>query len=204
MKGFSSVPASFFCRDTAEVARDLLGMWLVNFSVEGCAGGIIVETEAYRGAEDPASHAYRGETRRNRAMFGEPGKAYVYFIYGNHFCLNVVAHPPGKAGAVLLRALEPRIGVELMENRRGGKSGKELCNGPGKLCCALGVDRSYYGMPFRPLCERKGLGLGKSGHKYEYEIECGPRIGIKLAREARLRFWIKGNPYVSKLGRAFR
>ena len=153
-------------------------------------GGIIVETEAYGGADDPASHAFRGPTDRNRAMFGEPGLAYVYFIYGNHFCLNVVAHAPGAAGAVLIRALEPRLGLDTMRGRRKGMANRLLTSGPGRLGQALGIDRSHYGLPF---AGRLRLGPGEA-----VAAAASPRIGIRLAADRPLRFTIPGNRYVSR------
>lgn len=179
------LPRHFFLRDTAAVARDLIGAWLLH----GGAGGPLVETEAYLGLEDPASHAYRGPTPRSRLMFEEVGRAYVYFSYGNHFCLNVVAHPEGKAGAVLLRALEPRLGVEEMSQRRKRKD--LLAAGPGRLCQALGIDLSHNGADMiageLKLCSGDPL-----------PVTAGPRIGISKARDAALRFTHQGSRYLSR------
>jgi len=155
-------------------------------------GGVIVETEAYGGADDPASHAFRGPTERNRAMFGEPGLAYVYFIYGNHFCLNVVAHAAEAAGAVLIRALEPRWGLETMRARRGGLSDRLLTSGPGRLCQALAIDRRHYGSPFDG-----SAGLLLQAGETAASAASG-RIGIRHAADRPLRFTIPGNRYLSR------
>ncbi|MBI3928284.1 MAG: DNA-3-methyladenine glycosylase [Armatimonadetes bacterium] len=201
MPKLCSLPAGFYDRDPADVARDLLGTWLVHHSPEGPAGGIIVETEAYRGQHvDPASHAYRRKTPRNRTMFEQGGRAYVYFIYGNHFCLNVVAHPAGEAGAVLLRALEPRVGLELMARRRRLEKPAQLSSGPGKLCQALGIGREHNGAPFLPPESGRGLILGRAA-AVGCGISCGPRIGVRAGADELLRFWAAGNPHVSR-GRA--
>ncbi|MEW6278956.1 MAG: DNA-3-methyladenine glycosylase [Candidatus Eremiobacterota bacterium] len=189
LEALTPLPSGFFARDTAEVARDLLGVWLLHEGV----GGPLVETEAYRDGDDPASHAFRGPTPRSRVMFEEPGRAYVYFIYGNHFCLNVVAHPEGRAGAVLLRALEPRMGLQEMARRRGRSQPRELAAGPGRLCQALGVDRRHNGlwMLDGSLC------LARSAESFG-PVRAGPRVGIRAAREEPLRFSLEGNPYVSR------
>lgn len=163
----------------------------MSLTCEG-VGGIIVETEAYGGSDDPASHAFRGPTDRNRAMFGEPGLAYVYFIYGNHFCLNVVAHAADAAGAVLIRALEPLWGLPEMRARRGGVADRLLTSGPGRLCQALGIDRRHYGVPFDGSA---GLLLQAAE---PVEIVSGVRIGIRQAADRPLRFTIPGNRYVSR------
>ena len=179
---------SFYERPTPEVARDLLGCVLVrDSSLDGGARwGVIVETEAYTGAEDPASHAARGPTPRNQVMFGEVGLAYVYFIYGCHHCLNVVAHPPGQAGAVLVRALAP------------------LARGPGLLCKELSIDRGFTGWDLTrpsqlwigsPGCQSGSLERGLS-------ILSGTRVGIRKAVDRPWRFWVDGNRWVSgKAGR---
>ena len=193
---------SFFERPTDAVARDLLGVWLLNATPEGLCGGPIVEVEAYCGPEDLASHARAGLTRRTTPMFGAAGHAYVYLVYGMHECLNVVAYSaPAAAGAVLIRAIAPAIGVELMRNRRGRDADPDsrLGAGPARLTRALGVDRGYDG---RDLTLGEGLWLAQPPEPVEFEIASGPRIGVDYAGEdwaARpLRYWIAGHPSVSK------
>ena len=136
----SPLPRSFYAASAALVAPRLLGHWLLRRTPEGFSGGLIVETEAYL-ADDPACHAFKGETVRNRSMFGPAGRAYVYFIYGNHWCFNAVCRPPGIGEAVLVRALEPTFGAAWMQGRRPVAREVELSNGPAKLCQALAIDR---------------------------------------------------------------
>jgi DNA-3-methyladenine glycosylase len=180
----------FFARNVHHVAPDLIGCTLL---VNG-VGGAIVEVEAYD-EEDPASHGFRGETVRNRSMFGPPGQAYVYRSYGVHWCLNLVCEEKGTAAAVLLRALEPTHGVDDMRARRGLEDLRLLCSGPGRLCQALAVTGDQDGLaldspPFEVLA-----------HKAEPEIVTGPRIGITRAAELPWRYGLAGSPYLS---RAFR
>ena len=177
----------FFARSVHEVAPDLIGCTLL---VDG-VGGPIVEVEAYD-HEDPASHGFRGETARNRSMFGPPGHAYVYRSYGIHWCLNLVCEEKGVAAAVLLRALEPAHGVEEMRVRRGLDEPRLLCSGPGRLCQALGVTGEHDGLPLnrRPfeLRARKG----------EPEVVTGPRVGITQAADLPWRYGLAGSPYLSR------
>jgi DNA-3-methyladenine glycosylase len=178
----------FFDRSVHAVARDLVGCTLL---YEG-RGGIVVETESYE-ADDPACHAYVGLTERTRVLFGPPGYAYVYLSYGIHSLLNAVAEPEGEAAAVLIRALEPTQEVEEMRARRGGKPDLELCNGPGKLTEALGIDLSDNEAdlsrdPFL-LTPPKGQ---------PPQIITGPRIGITKAIDRPWRFSAAGSPYVSR------
>lgn len=185
-----ALPASFYDRDPREVAVDLLGCVLVHRSTEGVASGVIVETEAYR-PEDPACHAYNGPTLRNRNIFGPPGIAYVYLSYGIHRLINVVCEPEGVGSAVLIRALRPLEGVELMARRRGRATG--LCNGPGKLSEALGVELAYDGTSLAdggPLCIR-------SGGPPQGELVATTRIGITRGADLPWRYLLLGDPDVS-------
>jgi len=176
--------AGFFDRDAVAVARDLVGAELL---VDG-VGGIVVETEAYT-ADDPASHSYRGLTRRNATMFGAPGSAYVYLSYGMHWCLNAVC---SRGNAVLLRAIEPRSGIDTMHARRGVAGLRLLCAGPGRLAQALGVDGSFDGRSFlhEPFLLRPSA--------RPHDIVSGPRIGISKAVEHPWRFGLAGSPFLSK------
>lgn len=194
---------SFFQQPTRILAQSLLGTYLVHETKEGKTIGKIVETEAYLGSSDPASHTYRGETIRNRAMFGEPGHAYIYFTYGMYYCFNITSAPKGIGEGILIRALEPIEGIEIMEQRRSARSKtklspKTLANGPAKLVIAMGITKALYG---HKLTE-KPLYLLSSDHFSvinEPEIITTTRIGISVAEEMPLRFYIKGNPFVSNM-----
>jgi DNA-3-methyladenine glycosylase len=186
-----NLESSFFERDAPDVAKALLGCLLVS-RIGGknvTTSGIIVETEAYLGERDPGSHAFRGRTPRNEPMFGEPGRAYVYLTYGKYYLLNVVTQPVGKAGAVLIRALEPVEGIEIMKERRKCQNLKDLTTGPGKLTQALGIT-----------IEHNTLDLTKDLVWIEPyitgEIQTSYRIGVSDRQV--LRYFIKGNPFVSR------
>ncbi len=169
---------------------------------QGLLTAIIVETEAYL-ANDPACHGARGLTPRNKVMFGQAGYAYVYFIYGCHFCVNAVCRPEGIAEAVLIRALDPKDGRKHMESARSVRETVSITNGPGKLCQALRIDRELNGVD---LCAAESpLFIAENPSIADFIRQfgprrCGPRIGISLAKEMQLRFWLGGNPYVSKGG----
>ncbi len=187
------LPREFYSRDTVLVARELLGQVLVHHSPRGPAGGIIVETEAYLQG-DPACHASRGMTPRNRVMFGPAGHAYIYFIYGMHYCFNIVTAAEGVGEAVLIRALEPLFGIELMQERRSRSDLRQLCRGPACLVQALGLDRSLNGVPVYepPLLVYRGRRMA------EGDIVVTTRIGIKEGADLPLRFYLRGNRYVSR------
>jgi DNA-3-methyladenine glycosylase len=186
----SIVPIRFYAEKTIQVARALLGCVVVH----GDTAGMIVETEAYLGADDLAAHSARGLTERTKVIFGPPGRAYVYFIYGMHECLNVVTEAAGTPGAVLIRALEPLSGLKLMtERRRWNGPPKGLTNGPGKLTEALGITRSQYGVRL----DRGELTIRRWKTDPVIEVGVTPRVGISQCVDWPLRFIWKGNPYVS-------
>ena len=179
------------------MARDLLGRVLCHDSGRGLTAGIVVETEAYLSHGDPACHAARGKTARNAAMFGPAGIAYIYFIYGNHYCFNAVTGLPGVGEAVLIRALEPLVGLELMSRRRGNPPQEiALTNGPGKLCQALGITGALNRQPLQGL--PLWIGRGTSRRPEPQSIISSPRIGISKGTEKLLRFYLKDNRYVSR------
>ena len=200
MNRFTPLPRSFYEPSAKVVAPELLGHWLVRNTPSGLCGGPIVETEAYL-LGDPACHAARGMTRRNRVMFGEPGRAYVYFIYGNHYCVNAVCLPAGQAEAVLIRAVEAKVGQEIMRQRRATVQLHALTNGPGKLCQALDIGRDLDG---NDLCNAQSpLFIAKNPSARTFRSQFGPmitttRIGITQAAALPLRFYLDGSPFVSR------
>jgi DNA-3-methyladenine glycosylase len=187
----SALKQDFFNRDTLTVAKELLGKKLVRRFEGHILSGLIIETEAYLGSKDSASHAFKGRTGRNKNMFGPAGRAYVYFVYGMHYMLNIVTEAEGAPCAVLIRAIQPLDGLKRMEVLRR-KSGRDLTNGPGKLCRAMAVDKSLNGWDLT--CGDK-LWLENYRPKPSAYICAGPRIGIDYARvedrQAFLRFWIR-------------
>ena len=188
------LPASFYERDTEQVARDLLGAVLRCTTSDGAASGRIVETEAYLGEHDLACHAAAGLTQRTRWLYGAPGTAYVYFIYGVHWCFNAVTRAVGSPSAVLVRALEPLDGVELMRERRGDVRDRDLTNGPGKLCEALGITGAQNGIPLR----RSAIEILRGVTVPDSKIVVTLRIGITKSAEWPLRWYVADKPYVSK------
>lgn len=187
------LPRPFYQRPTLEVAPDLVGKILVRKNRGVLTVGRIVEVEAYRNSDDPASHAYRGVTPRNRLMFGEGGVLYVYFIYGMYFCANVVTDKNGVAGAVLIRAVEPVEGIEGMRRRRKTRSDDNLTNGPGKVCTALAIDRRLNGADL----QGESIYLADDGERMRVGIS--ERIGIRSGKEKRWRFFAAGNKFVSRI-----
>ena len=202
---------AFFSRDPRRVARELLGKVLVrqreHADLRQAAGarltGRIVEVEAYLGAEDPAAHAAAGNTARTSVLFGPPGHAYVYFIYGNHYCLNVSCEPEGQAGGVLFRALEPLSGIEEMARARGlevrsTKDLPKLTSGPGRLSEAFGITRARDNA-----CDltspASSLWIGEDGYRAQ-KVRVTPRIGITKAADKPLRYLLDGSPFVSGKG----
>jgi DNA-3-methyladenine glycosylase len=192
---FAPLPREFYARSVLDVARDCVGKILVHEAPAGLVAARIVETEAYRGPEDLAAHSAGGRrTKRTEAMFGPPGHAYMFLLYGMHWAFNIVAGPEGHPHAVLVRAVEPVAGVEIMAARRSVAAGSvTLCNGPGKLCAALGLDASAYGLD---LCaSRLYLAAGERGR-----VGRSPRINIDYAGawvKKPWRFYERGNRYVS-------
>ena len=178
---------SFYNQNTIKVAESLLGKYLVNNNVVGK----IVETEAYL-SDDPASHSSKGKTKRNEKMFGPPGSAYIYLIYGVHSCFNVVTRPEGIGEAVLIRALEPISGINLMKKRRKTNKIKNLCSGPGKLTSSMGISKEHNGAS---LMEGNLRIVDK---KSKHEIISTKRIGITKGADLNYRFYIRGNEFVSR------
>jgi DNA-3-methyladenine glycosylase len=184
----------FYARDTVKVAPDLLGKFLVRASGVERMVCRIVEVEAYRGRDDPASHAFRGPTPRNAPMFGDPGHAYIYFTYGNHFLLNITTQKRGVPGAVLIRAVEPVEGIDLMRRFRPHVPDSELTSGPGKLTKALAIDKSLNEHDMTV----KGPLFVVDYRGPHFEIWRSKRIGIGDISDKRWRFYIHGNRYVSR------
>lgn len=205
----------FYSRDTATVARELLGKVLIIGDEESYCGGFIVEDEAYYGLNDPASHACNGATPRSKIMFEKPGIAYVYFCYGNHYLLNVVTEKPTIPGAVLIRAIEPVFGTGEMIKRRQVKDPERLAKGPGNLTKALGIEKSFNGKNITDFKDglfiagfdisdfnndsKKNEEIISIFKKYNEikEISSSSRVGIKQGTESMLRFYIKGSRFVS-------
>jgi DNA-3-methyladenine glycosylase len=186
----SALGVEFFERSVHDIARDLIGCSLLHRGV----GGVIVETESYQ-QDDPACHAYAGLTPRTATIFGPPARAYVYLSYGIHSCLNFVCHPDGDAAAVLIRALEPRWGIDEMRRRRRRDTLRDLCSGPGKLTEALGIGLDLDG---EPLVQAPFELRTRDDDWKGIEVGTGPRIGITRAAELPWRFCAVGNEYLSR------
>jgi DNA-3-methyladenine glycosylase len=182
--------------ETRALARALLGRILVRDSADGITAGRIVETEAYLPG-DPACHAFHGKSARNATLFGPPHRAYVYQIYGLSFCFNLASECNGEGAGVLVRALEPIEGLELMQRRRAIRNARDLCRGPGRLCQALAIDRSLDGVD---LSTHPHLWLAEDGTR-EMRVRRSPRIGVTQAARRKLRFYAAGSPFVSGAAR---
>lgn len=197
---FTPLPRSFYEPSARKVAPNLLGHWLIRHTPEGPCGGPIVETEAYL-RNDPACHAFIGPTNRNRVMFGEPGRAYVYLIYGFYYCFNTVCLPRGEAEAVLIRAIQPEFGLELMRQNRPVPHDHKLTSGPGKLCAALNIRRDLDGLD---LCSADSpIFIAENPAVTRFRRQHGPRvvttrIGLNVAADRPLRYYLHGSPYISK------
>jgi DNA-3-methyladenine glycosylase len=191
------LPREFYSRSTLTVARELLGQRLVRSFDGQRLAGRIVEVEAYLGETDQASHARPGRTRRNAPMYGPPGHAYIYFIYGMYYCLNAVTEAEGSAAAVLIRALEPLEGIDVMRHHRPGRADRDLASGPGKLCQALAIDRTLNNAD---LCRGRSLWIEAATPVPDAQATTSPRIGVrgdKRARTVPWRFYIREHPCLS-------
>lgn len=191
------IPRHFYAQPTVHVARQLLGKYLVRNHPDGKTVGKIVETEAYVGPHDLACHASKGRTARTEVMFGAPGHAYVYFIYGVYYCLNIVTEEVGHASAVLIRALEPVEGIELMQKRRGTEKIHSLASGPGKLCLAMSIDKTLNAADMA----RGNVLYVEDRNEAAPKIVATPRIGVDYAgkwKDKPWRFLIRGSEFVSK------
>ncbi|WML67421.1 MAG: Putative 3-methyladenine DNA glycosylase [Methanoregula sp. SKADARSKE-2] len=194
------LPSSFYDQDTIATARGLLGCSLVHAEGNETTTGMIVETEAYP-RRDPAAHSFHGRTDANSVLFGPPGHAHLFFVYGMHWCMNVVTGTDeGERGAVFLRALEPVKGVPVMQERRGTHELRLLCSGPGRLTQALGITGEFNGVPLNsgPLRISSRRSVFGSHTVEESMIVQTTRVGIAKAREQPYRFYLKGNPHVSR------
>jgi DNA-3-methyladenine glycosylase len=188
-----ALPQSFYARDTTRVARALLGC-VLETRVRGVrTAGRIVEVEAYVGPHDPAAHGFcHRRTPRNDRLFGPPGIAYVYFVYGMHWCVNAVTESDGYPAAVLIRALEPLRGLAVMRRRRHGAADANLCAGPARLCQALGVTGAMNGVSLA------GPRIRITQRVSRASVAVGTRVGIRRAVDWPLRFWLRGSPWVSR------
>jgi DNA-3-methyladenine glycosylase len=189
------LPRSFYSRPVLEVARDLLGAVVVHATDGGTVAVRLTEVEAYAGGHDPASHAFRGPTRRNTVMFGAGGHAYVYFTYGMHFCMNLVTGPAGQASAVLLRAGEVVRGEAGARDRRGAATTRDLARGPARLTVALGVDRRLDGADVTDAGSTLQVRRGRP--VADADVRWGPRVGVNAAAELPWRAWVHDDPTVS-------
>jgi DNA-3-methyladenine glycosylase len=200
---FKALPESFYAPSARVVAPRMLGHFLVRNTSNGPAGGVIVETEAYL-SNDPACHGFRKQTPRNRSMFGPPGRAYVYFIYGNYYCFNAVCGPAGVAEAVLVRAIEPSFGVDWMRANRPVADASELTSGPAKFCLALAIERTLDGVDLSATSSPVFIACNPDARALRRTL--GPvinttRVGISVAEDRLLRYYLQGSEYVSRRDR---
>jgi DNA-3-methyladenine glycosylase len=191
------LPVAFYSRPTVQILEELIGKVLIRKSREGLTSGIIVEAEAYRGEDDPASFASRGRTKRSEMLYGLPARAFVYLTYGRHHLLNVVTEQKGFPAAVLIRALEPLDGLALMQQRRKTDDVLNLCSGPAKLCQALDIDLTLNGVSVSS--PRSSLILVERANEDEKEKDLvwRPRVGIREGRDRLWRVYLKASPFVS-------
>ena len=194
------LPRDFYDREVVTVARDLLGKRLLHRTGDGLTAGRIVEVEAYLARRDPANHAHRGQTRRNAAMFGPPGHAYVYSIHAR-YCFNVVTEPAGVPSAVLIRAVEPFEGVDIMTQRRAGRSARDLARGPARLCEALAIDRTLDGWDLTR-GEQLWIAADTRPPASLGGIVSAPRVGVTSAQRRLLRFYLADSTFVSRKPRS--
>jgi DNA-3-methyladenine glycosylase len=192
----TTLNSNFYHRNTLSVARDLLGKILIRRLGNKTLSGVIVETEAYLSKNDPASHSYRGKTQRNACMFEKGGFAYVYFTYGNHYCFNVVTEKENVGSAVLIRAVQPMEGIDIMMKHRRTKDIYNLTSGPGKLTQALAIDKKLNGTDLT-----NGVLSISTGELRNFKIVRSKRIGITQNTDKLFRFYIDGNPFVSRIRR---
>lgn len=190
---YNAIAPRFFEKHTLDVARSLLGCILIHVTTDGMTTGRIVETEAYL-HDDPASHSFTGKTARNAAMFGPPGRAYIYFTYGMHYCFNVTTNTDGVGEAVLIRALEPLVGIELMQQRRGREGLRELCNGPAKLVKAMGITPALQWHDLREM----PLFIAPPNGQGAIDVAISQRIGITKGKELPYRFFLRKNDFRSR------
>lgn len=193
---FRALARAFYERPPATVACALVGKYVIRLTADGAlTTGRIVETEAYLASDDPASHSHRGQTKRNASMFGPPGHAYVYTIH-TRWCLNAVTQSAGVGSAVLIRAVEPLLGIEHMQQRRGVEKLRDLARGPGRLCGALAIDRAQDGWDLTR-GEQLWIAEPPDAASANGRVAAGPRIGISSAQELPLRFFLADCPFVS-------
>lgn len=194
--GYTPLPKKFYLRDTVTVSKELLGKLLVRKTGNTYLAGKITETEAYIGEHDPACHAFGRITPRNQTLYEDGGICYVYLIYGNYFCFNTVTEKKGEGSAVLIRAVEPIEGIEIMKSNRGNvKAPHDLTNGPGKLCLAMDIDKS---LNAHDITKEGEIFIAKPLKKEKFEIVTTRRIGLNVGIDFPYRFFIKDNPYVTR------